>query len=438
MSEVSISYVPDSGKQSSFHDDRELFRYRGVFTGKGGGKTLMGLAEVIWWAMSYPGCVGWAGEPSFPMVERNLIPTLEMPELLNTKPFWASPLVSKYNQQKHKIEWVNGSVTWLGGLEYPESVEGANYDYFFIDEARLVRYFLLAWQTLTARLRGSGNLPGGVQPRGWIATTPSPKGSEMYMTFGDPVERNPSAKSYHWSQLDNPHLTEEYLRDMDAVYKDEEERKAMIGGDWPNLSTGSWAFDWDVHVIREDPDPSIIRKTGYGEDWGWDNPYSLLAVQFDYDNRAYVLDEVYGTHIKDHEIDEHCLEFKKKYGEGTFWTGHEEPKTVLRQKSKGIGARANATKRDEGISHVGSMFPLSHDDKPRIYIHIRCKGLLKEIVEYDASSTGVNKKDDHSCDALRYCLINEFTKPKALFGGIRSPYGGRKKRRPGMRSGRRR
>ena len=358
------------------------------------------------------------------MVERNLIPTLECPELLDHRPFQDSPLITKYNSQKHKIEWVNGSVTWLGSLEYPESVEGANYDYFFIDEGRLVKKFLLAWQVLTARLRGSGNLPAGIHPSGWVTSTPSTKGSEMYMTFGDPVERIPSCKTFHWSQLDNPHLTKEFLADQDAIYHDEEERKAMIGGDWSNLSLGSWAFDWDLHVIREPPDPSIIRKVGYGIDWGWDHPLSILVVQFDYDNRAYVVDEVYGQHIKDYEITEHCKRFKEQYGPGTFWCGHEEPKSVDQLRRAGLDARQNKTKRDEGIKFVGSLFPPSvRDDRPRIYISTKCKGLLSEIVEYDAEAKGSEKKQDDSCDSLRYCIINEKTRPVALFGSVKSPFG---------------
>ena len=301
-------------------------------------------------------------------------------------------------------------------------MEGANYDYFFIDEGRLVKKFLLAWQVLSARLRGSGNLPDNVQPAGWVTSTPSPKGSEMYMMFGDPVERIPASKSFHWSQLDNPHLTEEFLRDQDAIYKDEEERKGMISGDWPNLATGSWAFDWDRHVIRDLPAKDIIRKVAYGVDWGWDNPFCLGAWQFDYDNRAYLIDEIYLRHQSPEEIIEHCKRFKEKYGNGIFWCGHEEPKSVDQLRRAGLDARPNKTKREEGIRYVGGMFHVAPDGRPRIFIYIKCKGFLAEVVEYDAEATGVNKKDDHSLDQGRYCLINEKMKPRALFGSVVSPF----------------
>ena len=419
MTDILINYVPDSGKQADFHDAREVVRYRGAFSGKGGGKTLSGLAEGLLWSMKYPGCVGWAGEPSYPMVERNLIPTLESPELLNCRPFQASPLIKKYNSQKHKIEWVNGSVTWLGSLEYPESVEGANYDWFFIDEGRLVKKFLLAWQVLTARLRGTGVLPEGVHPSGWVTSTPSPKGSEMYMLFGDPVERIPASRTFHWSQLDNPHLTQEFLLDQDAIYRDEEERKAMIEGDWPNLASGSYAFDWDVHVIREQPKQETLKRIAYGIDWGWDNPFCLGAWGFDYDNRAYRIDEVYLRHQSPEDIIAHCKRFVEMYGKGTFWCGHEEPKSIDQLRRAGLDAKANKTKREEGIRYMGGLFPVCADGKPRIYVMAHCKGFLAEVVEYDSEV----KENDHAMDESRYCLINEKMKPVALFGSVRSPFG---------------
>jgi len=125
-------------KQCEFHDDAYRVFFRLVSCGTGAGKTLCGLAEDVRWCIELPGVVGYVFEPTFRMVERILIPTLES-DLLLGRPLEANGLIRSFNRGTMKLEFANGSVLWFASLEDPERAEDLNIDFAHVDEARLVR-----------------------------------------------------------------------------------------------------------------------------------------------------------------------------------------------------------------------------------------------------------------------------------------------------------
>ena len=214
MTVVNPGYEPHAGKQQQFHDDRYEVFARLISAGTGGGKTEAGFHEAWSWTCENPDCVGYIFEPIYPMLNRILIPLMEM---RLGAPLEKCPFVAQFHRTENRIKWRNGATWWLVGLDDPEMAEGPNVDWIWADEFRLVggsgpsarRKQETAWKVFIRRLRGSrpGNETGL-----WITTTPDAPGSVLYEKFEDPVKRSPNSKVYRWGIDENTFLSEEYGR----------------------------------------------------------------------------------------------------------------------------------------------------------------------------------------------------------------------------------
>ncbi len=113
---VTLRYYPFP-KQMLFHRDRYKIRHRAVFSGVGGGKTICGCFEILAMLLENKNSVGYIFEPTYKMVRRILIPTLESKWLLG-HPIDNNPIVSILQQKRkpHPIHrWPISLVWWIGG-----------------------------------------------------------------------------------------------------------------------------------------------------------------------------------------------------------------------------------------------------------------------------------------------------------------------------------
>lgn len=405
-------YVPDAGKQLEFHAARGIFKFRGAICGTGGGKTVCGLAEATSWARNYPGSIGYIFEPTFPMVKRILIPTLER-RLLLGYPLEANPYVLRFNKAEMRLDWRNGSQWWFGSLEDPERAEGSNIDYAMIDEARLVRYLAVALRVVRRRLRGSDpsrNYPTGL----WLTTTPDAPRSELHNFLENPKTMTPDTKVFRWSIHDNPHLTEDYIRDIVRSHHGGLAER-FIWGRFAAVGAGTIPFDYTIHVVTPEKfRRNIIIKWLYGVDFGWSNPSCILVIGLDRDGRAYVVDEFYEARVTEDRVLAEGKTFIKRYGPGKFYCDPTQKQTIEWLKSNGIDAEKNEPKRDEGIRHMAGYFPKAGDDRPRIQILSTCVNLIAELQVYDETK----KEFDHAVDPLRYGLGSLMKKDDPVDGWI--------------------
>lgn len=397
-------YVPDAGQQLEFHAARGIHRFRAAICGTGAGKTICGLAEACSWAKAYPGSVGYIFEPSFPMVRRILIPTLERRWLLG-KPLESNPDVANFNKGEMRLDWRNGSQWWFVSLEDPERGEGPNIDYAMLDEARLVRHFDVALRVIRRRLRGSD--PRRKYPRGlWITTTPDAPGSSLHNFLENPKTRHPDSKVFRWSIHDNRHLTKDFIRDIVRSHHGGLAER-FIWGRFAAVGAGTIPFDYNLHVISKLPfEKRHIRLMVYAVDYGWTNPSCVLAIAFDRDGRAYVVDEFYESRVTMDRVLAEAKAMLKTWGPGTFYCDPTELQTINWMISHGLDAVKNPLKRDEGIRHMAGFFPKAGDGKPRIYILAHCVNLIAELQVYDEKV----KEFDHAVDTLRYGLGSRMKK----------------------------
>jgi hypothetical protein len=329
------------------------------------------------------------------MVQWTLIPALESSWLLG-QPIEANPLVKRFNRSSLKLEFVTGSVLWFGSLDNPERAEGPNLDFIHVDEARLVSHFDLAWQVLTRRLRGSNSaIP---YPRGaWVTTTPDAPTSPLYNFFENPATKDPQAKVYRWSIYDNPTLPPEFLRQIERSHHDSLAER-FIYGRFATLGVGSIPFDATVNM--GEPDPKILREIRYGVDFGWTNPTAVIALGYDGDGRAYVLDELYKTQLSAEQLMAGLKDLVKTYGQGEILCDPSSPETIYALSQAGLNASGYHAKREDGIREMGGRFPKAGDGRPRIFISKRCVNLVAELLEWKEDV----KENDHAVDALRYAL----------------------------------
>jgi hypothetical protein len=357
-----------------------------------------------------PGAVGYIFEPSYRMVRRILIPTLE--GLLGT-PIESNHAVEEYTKTESRIDFRNGSKLWFGGLEEPEMAEGPNIDLIQADEARLVRHFDTAWQVIQRRLRGS--TPGKYHTGAYVTTTPDAPGSVLHNFFENPTTKNPDSQTYRMSIDDNIHLPSDYVEGIKRTHHGGLAERFLYGR-FAAVGAGTVPFDYTVHVVKT-IDPSTLTQIVYGVDFGWTNPSCILAIGFDSDGRAYVLEEFYLSRVPQDRLLLEAKEMTTRWGKGTFYCDPTQTQTIESWKSAGLNAVRCEAKRDEGIREMAGRFQVLGDKQPRIFIASECVNLTAELQAYDETV----KENDHAVDALRYALASKMKRKPDIhawvFGG---------------------
>lgn len=388
-------------KQQTFHNDRYKIRHRAVFSGVGGGKTLCGCFELLSILVENPHSIGYIFEPTYKMVRRILIPTLESKWLLG-HPIEDNPIVSDYRHGDNCIEFVDDQTLWFGGLEEPEFAEGTNVDVVLLDEAQYVKKFAESQDVVLRRLRGSGKTHTDIASS-IVTTTPPPliPDCRLYDFYENPNKRNPQSKVYRWSMLDNPFLPEKYKQEILATHHGSL-AKRFVDGLFAPAGIGSFDYDSTIHEMR-DIQHDKVRDVIYGVDFGWTNPSAIVAVGFDNDGRAFILDEFYQNRIQQETLIQEAKEMQTRWGKGPIFCDRSEPQMIDVFQKAGLDAYPDQSKREDGIHNLGGRFTVQGDGRPRIYVHKDCVNWIHEVMVYDENV----KENDHAVDATRYALMGK-------------------------------
>jgi phage terminase large subunit-like protein len=388
--------------------DAGSVKFRGLFGGTGSGKTRAGIAEDVYWCLRNPGIVGYIFEPTYKMIDRIIVPTLNV---LLGAPFWQNPIIESFNRGRMNIQFFNGSTLWMVSLDDPEQAEGGNLDFAHADEARLVKpeaKWETAWRVIQRRLRGSA---GDKYPIGaWVTTTPNQPGSALYNFFENPKTKSPEAKVYRIHLDDNQeHLPPGFIEGIKrehsgALYK------RFVEGLFAGDIEATFAFDYAEHVAKY-----ALPQFGdivYGVDFGWTDPTCIVAVMFDNDRRAFVVDEMYENRLSDQDIADKCHEMIDKWGDGIFWCDPASPDTIDFLRRERVRVKPGNRRRDEGIREIGGRLQDAGDGRHRLYVSDDCINLIDELQSYNMDRKG----HDHAVDALRYCLLGGKRKRETIWG----------------------
>ena len=272
----------------------------------------------------------------------------------------------------------------------------------YVDEATLLPESF--WVQLLARL----SVPGARllastnpdSPRHWLKVGYLDRAHELDL------------KAWHFRLDDNPSLSPAYVAALAAEYVGLWKRR-MIDGAWVVAEGAVFdMYDEQQHVVDTLPD---IRRYWLGIDYGTTNATSAVLVGLGTDDRLYAAGEwrwdSRSAHrqLTDAQYSARIRAWLDEQGIVPEWTFVDPSAASFITQLWADGhpgiARANNDVLD-GIRSTATAL-----DSGLLRIHRSCTGLLDELPAYAwdpaASERGEDKplkRDDHSCDALRYAV----------------------------------
>jgi len=378
------------------------------FGGIGNGKTFAGIAKALMRVINpdNPPQLGMIARQTYPELRDSTQRTFfELCHLMGMLP----EVHYEYRKQENRVKFLNGHEIIFRSLDDPAKLLSINLGWFYIDQAEEVSEEVFL--TLLGRLRAVSD------PQCWITGNPLGHNWIWHRFIHDPVPGNIIFNA----------KTEENIHNLPEGYVDS--LKNNYNEIWINRYLyGSWdAFEGQIYP---DFEPSIHVKNHFtvapewrrfiGIDHGRTNPTAVLWGAVDQDDILYIYREHYEA---GQDVDYHARAIQAHLNEGRYETYVIDPSTGAGKKDdpETIGNRYRQLKIpvinanndvQGGIDKVTEYF--KHG---KIFIHKSCENLIRELINYQweqpsASRIELNqperplKKDDHSCDALKY-LVGE-------------------------------
>nr|DAP25862.1 MAG TPA: large terminase [Caudoviricetes sp.] len=221
---------------------------------------------------------------------------------------------------------------------------------------------------------------------------------------------------HHSVYLDNPHISEEFIKEAEAVKaKDETKYKLVYMGE----PIGNGLVPFPNLEIREIEASEIagLEKFRNGVDWGY-GVDPLAFVRWGYDKKKgiiYALDEYYGVGIKNRELAAFII--SKNYDELVICDS-AEPKSIDELREYDIsatGAKKGAGSVEYGEKWLADLEAIVIDSK-------RTPNISREfeMIDYATDRDGnalprLEDKNNHSIDATRYAFSNDMKKGKWVY-----------------------
>lgn len=221
---------------------------------------------------------------------------------------------------------------------------------------------------------------------------------------------------HHSVYLDNPHISEEFIKEAEAVKaKDETKYKLVYMGE----PIGNGLVPFPNLEIREIETSEIagIEKFRNGVDWGY-GVDPLAFVRWGYDKKKgiiYALDEYYGVGLKNRNLANYIL--SKGYDE-LVMCDSAEPKSIDELKEYDIsawGAKKGAGSVEYGEKWLSDLEAIVIDPK-------RTPNISREfeMIDYDTDREGnplprLCDSNNHTIDATRYAFSNDMKKGKWVY-----------------------
>lgn len=221
---------------------------------------------------------------------------------------------------------------------------------------------------------------------------------------------------HHSTYLENPHISEEFIKEAEAVKaKDETKYRLVYMGE----PIGNGLVPFPNLEIREIEASEIagLERFRNGIDWGY-GVDPLAFVRWGYDKKKgiiYALDEYYGVGLKNRNLANYIL--SKGYDE-LVMCDSAEPKSIDELKEYDIsawGAKKGAGSVEYGEKWLADLEAIVIDPK-------RTPNISREfeMIDYDTDRDGnplprLVDKNNHTIDATRYAFSNDMKKGKWVY-----------------------
>ena len=221
---------------------------------------------------------------------------------------------------------------------------------------------------------------------------------------------------HHSTYLENPHISEEFIKEAEAVKaKNETKYRHVYMGE----PIGNGLVPFPNLEIREIEASEIVGLERFrnGVDWGY-GVDPLAFVRWGYDKKKgiiYALDEYYGVGLKNRNLANYIL--SKGYDE-LVMCDSAEPKSIDELKEYDIsawGAKKGAGSVEYGEKWLADLEAIVIDPK-------RTPNISREfeMIDYDTDRDGnplprLVDKNNHTIDATRYAFSNDMKKGKWVY-----------------------
>jgi phage terminase large subunit len=311
-----------------------------------------------------------------------------------------------------KPEWYtypNGSQIYVGGLDKPEKVLSSERDIIYVNQAE--ELLPADWETITTRTTGrAGNMPysqcigdcNPSHPSHWIIQRSNAGHLKLFVTTH---KDNPTL----WDH-DKQEWTEQGKRSLGQLATLTGTRKARLFlGQWVQAEGVVYdEFVRATHVQRRDGPWQAIWL---GSDEGYTNPAVHLAIGFDNDGRAHVLEEFYLRRALQADVVAAAKRLLERHGGSEAFVDPSAAGLIADMQAVGIDAYSAVNAVFDGIQLVKSMLAVAGDGRPRLTFDPSCVNTIAELESYcwKTGRAGIRdepeKTNDHAMDALRYGIM---------------------------------
>lgn len=414
--------------------DKKYYLFWG---GSRSGKTYLSIRFIRLRALIYPKSKHLVCRYSFANAKKTIWLQTMLPEFRKDEDLG----LCKIKENEGVIEYKNGSIVRLGGLE-PSSISSilsSEYGTIFINEANENKYSVI--EDLFTRLNDTAKAKDGrMIPLKLICDlNPLTIKHWDYLLFHrglDPMTLQPRAdfvqfSNLHFSPYDNiQNLSPGYIQILENLSPGKKLR--FLKGEYGSLEGLVYSgFDESVHVVDDFQIPATWKKMR-GIDFGYTHPFVCLWAAYDpvsdciYFYREYVREKItvraHSEEIKKLSILD-LPEEKRNSSEAWKFANELYSKTVADHDAEDRATLwENGVFTDKankevlaGIDHVIDLLDFSDGKRPRIKIFRSCSNLISEFYSYrwaDNAMSGKRSKDrlvikdvDDCVDTLRYIAV---------------------------------
>jgi len=430
-----LSLGKPNPKQAQFLSDTH--KYVAFGGARGGGKSWAVRTKAILLAMKFSGI-------------KILIIRKTLSELRNNH---ISPLIestqgiTSFSESKKELSFPNGSFIKFGYCSCSSDLtqyQGSEWDVIFLDEATQLKE---EWfDELRVTVRGVNNFPKRV----YLTCNPGGVGhSWVKRLFIDRIYKegeDPADYSFIRSLVtDNKILMEtnpDYAKQLASL--PHKLKKAWLDGDW-NIFEGQFFEDFTdapehyhdrlftnvIEPFEIPPDWNIVRSF----DWGFAKPFDCSWWAIDYDGRAYLILQFYGSSgVPNEGLKWHAhrvfaeisrIESEHRWLKGKFITGIADPSIWSEDGGEPIIAAADKHRvyfskadnsRIPGWMQVHYRLAFDESGKPMVYFFNTCKNAVRTLQLLQYSPTNPEDLDtsqeDHFADSFRYFCMSRPISPQ--------------------------
>lgn len=383
--------------------DYDVVVYRG---GYGSGKTVLGARLTVEKALANPGGhslvlaqdFSKGGATTYQGFFKQLPGKNTVPDDAGGNPE-NSPIVAGYNQNDHRLTYINGHVTRLGSADKWNRYAGAEFGWIWCDE--IAHYSNTDLYKLNEMLISRQRTKQGPNVSLWTSTG---SGYNQFFDFvskqvdknGDPLRTR--IKNVVADSRDNPFLMakDKIIRQFEGTAREEE---ALAGG-FSAAEGLVWNVSRELHVVNEKDLDLELDWRVYGYDAGWSDPRVMLEIGRTRLGQLVVLEEYYEekSHVDD------VLNWMDGRPRGTIYAEHE-PVDIERMRNQGWPVEKAEKSLDAGISEVRDRFDTDRDGRPGLLVLDSCTATINELLSYQEDEVGTSTAVDHACDSLRYAVM---------------------------------